>query len=108
MAVTAYKLISASASDASRLNADVAAAIADGYQPLGGVAFVAGAVVQAMVQGTPEVGEGSYTLPAAAAEDLGGVLEADVVADAVDSEDIVAQFNALLASLRASGALASA
>ena len=47
----------------------------------------------------------TYTLPAAAANKLGGVKLAEAVADATD-ETIVTQFNALLASLVASGALA--
>lgn len=47
-----------------------------------------------------------YVLPAASTS-LGGVKQGAAVEDATSAEDIVAQFNALLASLRASGAIAS-
>lgn len=49
----------------------------------------------------------TYTLPAASAS-LGGVLQGAAVADATDEASAVTQLNALLAALRASGALAAA
>lgn len=47
----------------------------------------------------------NYVLPAAGTA-LGGVKQGVAVADATSAEDIVAQFNALLTSLRGSGAIA--
>lgn len=54
-----------------------------------------------------ENGANNYVLPAAGTS-LGGVKQGAAVEDATSAEDIVAQFNALLASLRTSGAIASA
>lgn len=48
---------------------------------------------------------GNYTPPDATTSTRGLVLMAAAVTDAVDETDIVAQFNALLASLRAAGSL---
>lgn len=53
-----------------------------------------------------ENGANNYVLPAASTS-LGGVKQGAAVEDATSAEDIVAQFNALLASLRTSGAIAS-
>lgn len=49
-------------------------------------------------------GGGSYTLPAAAANTLGGVKKGAAVAVATE-ETLLAQFNALLASLKAGGSI---
>lgn len=51
---------------------------------------------------------GNYTPPNAATGTRGLVLMGAAVADAGDETEVVAQFNALLAALRASGALDSA
>lgn len=51
------------------------------------------------------VQDGSSGLPPAGAGTLGGVLLGAAVADSVDDTDVVAQLNALLAALRASGAI---
>lgn len=107
MAATAYKILSASVTDPERLVALVTAAIADEWQPTGPITTSGVLILQPMVQGTP-VSAADYELPAAAAETLGGVLQGAVVADAVDTDDIVAQFNALLTSLRAAGTIATA
>ena len=48
----------------------------------------------------------NYVLPAAGAS-LGGVKQGAAVEDATSAEDIVAQFNALLASLRTAGVIAA-
>lgn len=48
----------------------------------------------------------NYVLPAASTS-LGGVKQGVAVEDATSAEDIVAQFNALLASLRTSGVIAA-
>ena len=47
----------------------------------------------------------NYSLPNAAVATRGGVLQGPAVADAVDETDVVAQFNALLASLRTAGVI---
>lgn len=49
----------------------------------------------------------TYTLPAATAAAIGGVKQGVAVADAVTNDDLIVQLNALLSSLRASGALAA-
>lgn len=51
-------------------------------------------------------GANNYVLPAASAS-LGGVKQGAAVEDATSAEDIVAQFNALLASLRTAGVIAT-
>lgn len=51
-------------------------------------------------------GANNYVLPAAGAS-LGGVKQGAAVEDATSAEDIVAQFNALLASLRTAGVIAT-
>lgn len=50
---------------------------------------------------------GNYTPPNAATGTRGLVLMGAAVADATDETDVVAQFNALLASLRTSGSLST-
>jgi hypothetical protein len=50
-------------------------------------------------------GANNYTLPDASGLTRGGVLQGSAVSDATDDTDVVAQLNALLASLRASGAI---
>jgi hypothetical protein len=106
----AYKTLSVRLLDFNRLAADVTAAIADGWQPLGAPVVVDDLLVQAMICGGIASDNSDYTLPAASADAIGGVKLADavadsVVADAADIGDLVTSFNALLASLRASGAL---
>lgn len=56
--------------------------------------------------GTIEEGANNYVLPTAGAS-LGGVKQGAAVEDATSAEDIVAQFNALLASLRTAGVIAA-
>lgn len=51
-------------------------------------------------------GANNYVLPAAGTS-LGGVKQGAAVEDATSAEDIVAQFNALLASLRTAGVIAA-
>lgn len=51
--------------------------------------------------------DGNYTLPAATATTLGGVKQGVAVADAAGDAPTKAEFAALLASLRTSGAIAS-
>lgn len=51
-------------------------------------------------------GANNYVLPAAGTS-LGGVKQGAAVKDATSAEDIVAQFNALLASLRTAGVIAT-
>lgn len=66
-------------------------------------------VVQVYADNLPE-GGGTYTLPAATASALGGVKQAAAVADAASDADaaaIVTTLNALLASLRTAGIVAS-
>lgn len=58
-------------------------------------------------QEVADLADASYTLPDAAPAERGGVLQGAAVVDATDGEDVVDQLNALLASLRASGAIAS-
>lgn len=53
-----------------------------------------------------ENGANNYVLPAAGTS-LGGVKQGAAVEDATSAEDIVAQFNALLASLRTAGVIAA-
>lgn len=53
-----------------------------------------------------ENGANNYVLPAAGTS-LGGVKQGAAVEDATSAEDIVAQFNALLASLRTAGVIAT-
>ena len=53
-----------------------------------------------------ENGANNYVLPAAGTS-LGGVKQGTAVEDATSAEDIVAQFNALLASLRTAGVIAA-
>lgn len=50
-------------------------------------------------------GANNYSLPAAGAA-IGGVKQGAAVADATDADDVVAQLNALLASLRTAGVIA--
>lgn len=67
------------------------------------------AVVDIYADNLPE-GGGTYTLPAATASALGGVKQAAAVADAASDADaaaIVTTLNALLASLRTAGIVAS-
>ncbi|WP_210395038.1 head fiber protein [Tatumella sp. OPLPL6] len=56
---------------------------------------------------TKDTSEGGYTLPAATTSTLGGVKQGVAVADAAGDTPTKAEFTALLASLRASGAIAS-
>lgn len=51
-------------------------------------------------------GANNYVLPAAG-ESIGGVKQGAAVTDATSADDIVAQFNALLASLRTAGVIAT-
>jgi hypothetical protein len=51
MPVSAYKTLSAALHDSDRLAADVTAAIADGWQPLGAPVVVDDRIVQALVCG---------------------------------------------------------
>ena len=154
MAYTDYSAVQAR--NPRDLTAFVAAAIADGWQPLGVPTMAAdGSFVQALTKGTPaggglsdvsaaditdatDVGQsvltatdaaaartaigagtsslvigtgateakaGNYTPPNATTSTYGLVLMAASVSDAVDGTDVVAQFNALLASLRTAGSL---
>lgn len=157
MAYTDYSAVKAR--NTTDLAAFVTAAIADGWQPLGTPTFTAdGALVQALVKGTPNGGNGGgevtsaditdattvgrsvltaadaaaaraaigagtsnltigttastakagdYTPPNATTSTRGLVLMGAAVADATDESDVVAQLNALLASLRAAGMLAT-
>lgn len=57
--------------------------------------------------GAPVDPSASYVLPAATPEALGGVKQAEAIAD-LTAEPTMADFNGLLAKLRASGLLASA
>jgi hypothetical protein len=157
MAYTDYSAVKAR--NTTDLAAFVTAAIADGWQPLGTPTFTAdGALVQALVKGTPSGGgsgevtsaditdatsvgrsvltaadaaaartaigagtsnltigttastakAGNYTPPDATTSTRGLVLMGAAVADATDGSDVVDQFNALLASLRAAGMLEAA
>ena len=66
-----------------------------------------GAKIKAEAGATVEgFGGGSYVLPAATTATLGGVLEGAAVADAT-SETVLTQLNALLASLRTAGIIAT-
>lgn len=110
MSYTDYKVvIGANAED---LSAQVADAIADGYQPLGQPILQWGSfnLAQAVVKGTPDGGGsgGSYTLPEASAGALGGVKLAvyQAASTATDAAGLVTDFNALLTKLQASGAMA--
>lgn len=65
-----------------------------------GIKFVSEGVIEPIPDDAP-----TYTLPAATADAMGGVLQGEAVADAT-SETAATQINALIASLVASGALA--
>lgn len=55
MAITAYKIVTCAASDVSDINAQVAEAIADGWQPQGGPVVHDGVLAQALVTIEPDV-----------------------------------------------------
>lgn len=156
MAYTDYSAVQAR--NPQDLTAFVAAAIANGWQPLGVPTMaVDGSFVQALTKGTPAAGgsgdvsaaditdatavgrsvltaddaaaartaigagtsslvvgtsateakAGDYAPPNATDDTRGLVLMAAAVSNAVDETDIVAQFNALLASLRTAGSLST-
>ena len=68
-------------------------------------AIGAGTSSLAIGTGATEAKAGNYTPPNATTSTYGLVLMAASVSDAVDGTDVVAQFNALLASLRTAGSL---
>lgn len=111
MALTAYNILTANSPE--NLVAQVTEAAADGWLPLGGPSIHPhdGTYAQAMakgdIAGAPGTGD-VYELPAATEEDLGGVLQGAAVADAADETELLDTVNALLASLRAGGTIASA
>jgi hypothetical protein len=70
-------------------------------------AIGAGTSILTVGTGAAQAKAGDYTPPDAAAATKGLVLRGVAVADAVDETDVVAQLNALLASLRASGSIAT-
>jgi hypothetical protein len=65
-----------------------------------------GQILRWSEDGTAVWGANNYVLPAAGTS-LGGVKQGAAVEDATSAEDIVAQFNALLASLRTAGVIAA-
>ena len=65
-----------------------------------GVVGVVSDEIDGIIAGTTAI-----TLPVATDAKVGGVLQAAGVTDATDADDIITQFNALLASLRTSGVL---
>jgi len=75
MSVTAYKLIVADASYPDALTVDVAAALADGWQPLGQPALVREKLIQAVIKGAPD-GSGPGTVTIADVEGLQDALDA--------------------------------
>lgn len=89
MTITNYKTISEGTTN--ELSVAVQAAIADGWQPLGRQYAHGNLYSQAVVKGSPD-----------------GFTPGVAVADATDEPSAVTQLNALLASLRAAGLLASA
>jgi hypothetical protein len=97
MSVTAFQIVSREHSDVNGFNTAVADAIADNWQPLGAPFFNAGHICLGMIKGAVDSNTGltPAIVPAAAV--------ADSVAE--DIETMVVDHNALLASLRASGAL---
>lgn len=50
MAITAYKIVTCHANDVSNINAQIADAIADGWQPQGGPTIHEDRIAQALVQ----------------------------------------------------------
>lgn len=110
MSYTDYKIVIGT--DAEDLSAQMMDAIADGYQPLGQPLLQWGSfnLGQAVVKGTADGGGagGSYSLPKASAAALGGVKLADHQAASVatDTAGLLADLNALLTKLQASGVMA--
>lgn len=105
MAYTEYTAIAAR--NPRDLTTFMAEAIADGWQPYGPPTNDDnGLLIQLVVKGTAN-GGGNYTPPNAAAGTRGLVLMGAAVTDATDDTDVVAQFNALLASLRTAGSIAT-
>lgn len=120
MAITAYNILSGTSP--ADLTNKVTAAIADGWTPLGSPyrTAMSNNTLQAMVQGSADGGSSTeYTLPAATATALGGVMEAAYVANtgtstATDAAGAVTDLNTLatnvnkiLANLQAAGIMAS-
>ena len=128
MAYTDYSAVQAR--NSTDLILFVNAAIADGWQPLGTPSPAGdGSMVQALVKGTPSGGGGSGSVSSSDITDASAVgidvltaidasaaraaigagtssiVAGAAVADATDEASAVTQLNALLASLRTSGAL---
>ena len=112
MSITNYQVVYAARDAVEELAAKVNAAIANGWQPHGAPIVTDHLTQQAMIKGTPDGGSGGggsdYVLPAATLTDLGGVKLAAAIEDssAADAEELVGDYNALLAALRTAGILA--
>lgn len=67
-----------------------------------------GNLLKSLEDGSSEDSDYSYVLPAATTSTLGGVKQAETQADSVasDAPGLVADFNALLAKLKAAGIMA--
>lgn len=97
MSVSAFQIVSRAGSDTTGFNAAVAEAIADNWQPLGAPFFNTGLICLGMIKNAVDSNTGLTP----------DIVPADPVADsaAADVATLKADFNGLLAALRASGAL---
>lgn len=112
MANTGYQILKYTVDQADALATAVAGLAATGWLPQGGAAIDNGHLYQTLVKGdiAGVAGTGDvYILPAATTSAIGGVKAAVVQADSAAAvlATLVTDFNALLAKLKTSGAMAS-